>query len=240
MSWNEMNEALVRKERYDFEDLKQIMRILRSEKGCPWDREQDHHSIRVCLIEETYEVAEAIDKEDAALLREELGDLLFQVIFHAQIEAEAKVFDLEDVIHDIAAKMIHRHPHVFGKVEVENSRDVLRNWETIKTEEKHRNTLEEKLRAIPPMMPALMRASKVGKKTGHAEGRTPAEQLDVLEAQLQSMRNTLKNGEDPKAALGEWLMATTDLAHLLDVDAEHALMKETDRIIDAVSCQKTT
>jgi len=240
MSWNETNEALIRKDRYDFEDLKQIMRILRSEEGCPWDREQDHHSIRVCLIEETYEVAEAIDKEDTALLREELGDLLFQVVFHAQIEAEAKGFDMEDVIHDISAKMIHRHPHVFGKVEVENSQEVLQNWETIKTEEKQRNTLEEKLRAIPPMMPALMRASKVGKKTGRAEGRTPTEQLDVLEAELQSIRSALENGEDPKGSLGSFLMATTDLARLLGVDAEHALMQETDRIIDAVSKQKTT
>ena len=134
MSCREEILSLMKKTHYDFEDLVSITRILRSEEGCPWDREQDHHSTRVCLIEETYEVAEAIDNEDPALLREELGDLLFQILFHAQIEDEKGVFDVTDVVDDISKKMVHRHPHVFGNVQVENSGEVLKNWENIKTE----------------------------------------------------------------------------------------------------------
>ena len=111
--YDEISE-LKQKECYTFEDLIAVTRVLRSERGCPWDREQDHHSIRSELIEETYEVVEAIDTDDPVLLREELGDLLFQIIFHAQIEAEADRFTVNEVIHDITAKMVHRHPHVFG------------------------------------------------------------------------------------------------------------------------------
>ena len=234
MSNCEAVERLLQKEHYDFSDLAEIMRILRSQGGCPWDREQDHKSIRVCLIEETYEVAEAIDNDDPVLLREELGDLLFQIYFHAQIEAEKNSFDLSDVVDDISKKMIHRHPHVFGSVSVKNSGEVLDNWESIKTEEKQRNTLVEKLRAIPPMMPALMRASKVGKKAGRAADADQNALLQQLALQIEQMKNT------PASAIGEeqigtLLMTVTDLSRTLGVDAEHALMQCTDRVIDEVA-----
>ena len=154
--------ALVSKETpYTYEDLITVVELLRSEGGCPWDMEQTHKSIRNDFIEETYEVIEAIDTEDPALLREELGDVLLQVVFHARIEEEQDVFGMPEVANDICAKLIHRHPHVFGTVEVENSAEVLRNWEAIKGEEKQRITMTDKLRAIPPMYPALMRAQKV-------------------------------------------------------------------------------
>ena len=165
---------------YTFEDLVTVVELLRSEGGCPWDMEQTHKSIRNDFIEETYEVVEAIDTDDSTLLREELGDLLFQVLFHAQIEAEVDTFSIDNVIDEIAKKMIHRHPHVFGTVEVANSGEVLSNWEKIKTDEKQRNTLVDKLRAIPPMMPALMRASKVGKKAGIEVDARPQDLLDKL------------------------------------------------------------
>ena len=223
--------------RYDFDDLVRITQILRSKDGCPWDREQDHHSVRTCLIEETYEVVEAIDKEDAVLLREELGDLLFQILFHAQIEDEKNVFDMQDVVSDISAKMVHRHPHVFGSVQVGNSREVLQNWEAIKTEEKQRNTLAEKLRAIPPMMPALMRAAKVGKKLDRANDVTPQEQIARLETKLHAIGENITNGKE--AEIGALLFSVTDLARSLGVDAEHALMQETERVIDAVSAQSS-
>lgn len=234
MSNRETIEELLQKERYDFSDLADIMRILRSDAGCPWDREQDHKSIRVCLIEETYEVAEAIDNEDAVLLREELGDLLFQIYFHAQIEAEKEAFDLSDVVDDISKKMIHRHPHVFGSVSVKNSGEVLDNWESIKTEEKQRNTLVEKLRAIPPMMPALMRASKVGKKAGHAKELGRDALLSHLSAQIEQMKN-MPEGELGSDQIGELLLTVTDLSRTLGIDAEHALMKTTDALIDEVA-----
>lgn len=236
MTYRDEISALMQKETYDFEDLKAVMRILRSEDGCPWDREQDHHSIRVGLIEETYEVVEAIDREDPSLLREELGDLLFQILFHAQIEQEKNAFNVQDVINDITKKMIHRHPHVFGSVTVENSDEVLSNWEMIKTEEKQRNTLVEKLQAIPPMMPALMRASKVGKKLGQAEGKSQEALLDHVEAQLQEMRSNPTDGHE-KERIGAILMAVTDLSRSLNIDAEHALAQYTDRVIDRVAKQ---
>ena len=228
--------VLKNKQSYTFEDLLAVTRILRSENGCPWDREQDHHSIRAELIEETYEVIEAIDNEDSKLLREELGDLLFQIVFHSQIEAESERFDIEGVINDITAKMVHRHPHVFGDVNVENSAQVLSNWEVIKTEEKQRNTLPEKLRAIPPMLPALMRASKVGKKIGQADKDSPEQLLDALEQQIADTRVALfeENG-DPNHVIGALLMQITDLSRVLGVNADDALSKETDALIERVA-----
>lgn len=239
MQQNKEIQKLLTKESYSFEDLAAIMRILRSEEGCPWDREQDHHSIRTCLIEETYEVAEAIDNEDSVLLREELGDLMFQIMFHAQIEAEATRFSVDEVIDDICKKMIHRHPHVFGTVEVENSGEVLANWETIKTEEKQRNTLAEKLRAIPPMMPALMRATKVGKKAGVENGSSPEMLLDKLSEDIDRVKTALTSeNADIKSNIGAILMHVTDLSRALNVDAEHALYCETERVISEIESKK--
>jgi tetrapyrrole methylase family protein/MazG family protein len=241
MSENQEFSKLLNKKRYDFEDLLNIMQILRSGNGCPWDREQDHHSIRTCLIEETYEVAEAIDTENPSLLREELGDLLFQIVFHAQIENEQNRFTMADVVDEISRKMIHRHPHVFGTVSVRDSDEVLSNWESIKTEEKQRNTLEEKLRAIPPMMPALMRASKVGKKAGQATGESVTTLLEGMRSQLESLYlSAPQSSEEKEEAIGALLMRVTDLSRLLGVDAEYALAKETDRLIDRIAAQDET
>lgn len=233
-------EQLKQKASYDFEDLIDVMAILRSEAGCPWDREQDHHSIRTALIEETYEVVEAIDTDNPTLLCEELGDLLFQIMFHAQIENEAGRFDVGDVIDGICKKMIHRHPHVFGTVEVRDSSEVLRNWESIKTEEKQRNTTLDKLRAIPPMMPALMRASKVGKKAGEAAGLDAQAALNILEREIASARVAVETGAlDAEETVGRLLMQTTNLSRILEIDAEYALTREVERIIEQFA-EKTT
>ena len=240
MTQKSEKEILMQRERYSFDDLVAITRILRSKDGCPWDREQDHTSVRKCLIEETYEVVEAIDNLDCSLLREELGDLLFQVVFHAQIEAEANTFSIDDVIDDIAKKMMHRHPHVFGTIEVANSSEVLSNWEKIKTDEKQRNTLVDKLRAIPPMMPALMRASKVGKKAGVEVDASPEELLDKLSLDIARIREHMQNSQmDEKAEIGMLLMHVTELSRAFDVDAEHALYDQTERLISEIE-QKYT
>ena len=145
----------VKKGQYTFDDLVMIMELLRGEGGCPWDREQDHHSIRNDFIEETYEAVEAIDKDDPVHLREELGDVLLQVVFHARIEDEAGRFDVYDVTNDICEKLIYRHPHVFGKVHVENSQEVLTNWDALKGVEKRaeRVTLTDTLRSIRQTYP---------------------------------------------------------------------------------------
>lgn len=231
--YTEEKEELLRRERYSFADLVSVMRLLRAEGGCPWDREQTHRSIRSCLIEETYEVVEAIDTGDEDLLREELGDLLFQVLFHAQIKTEEGKFTIDDVANDICAKMIHRHPHVFGEVRAETSSEVLRNWEVIKTEEKQRNTLSDKLRAIPPMLPALMRAEKVARKTGDAlEGNTDAP-IETLCKQAETLKASrlAEDAEGKKRALGELLYTVSSLAHAAGIDAEEALSAATDRRI---------
>lgn len=226
---------LMQKKAYTLDDLICITQILRSQDGCPWDREQNHHSIRTCLIEETYEVAEAIDTENSELLKEELGDLLFQIVFHAQLETEQGNFGMDEVIHGISTKMIHRHPHVFGEIQAENSADVLKNWEVIKAEEKQRNTLAEKLRAVPPMMPALMRAAKVGKKAGQASGLTSQQLLDKLSDMIAQMKNTATEKEDAVHQIGALLMTVTALSQALDVDAEYALKQETDALIERIA-----
>ena len=118
------------------DDLLVLMECLRAPDGCPWDREQTHRSIRQCFLEETYEALEAIDTENAALLEEELGDVLFQVVFHAQLEKEKNSFAFDDVVDGVVRKMLLRHPHVFGDVTVGGTGDVLRNWDAIKKEEK--------------------------------------------------------------------------------------------------------
>ena len=142
-SISEKIRALADKKSYTLEDLRTLTEILRSPEGCPWDREQTHQSIRNDLIEECYEVVEAIDNADPVLLREELGDVLFQVYFHARIEEEAGRFSIEEVAGDICAKMIYRHPHVFGNTVAENSAKVLENWEKLKKKEKHRDTVRK-------------------------------------------------------------------------------------------------
>ena len=156
-----------RKDRYSFEDLQQVMRILRSENGCMWDRAQNHHSIRRDFIEETYEVCEAIDNEDVELLKEELGDVLFQVVFHTCIEEEQGHFTMEDVADGVCRKMIYRHPHVFKDWEVKSTEDILNNWDDLKKTEKHQKSATETLDSVARSLPALIRAEKVQHKAAN-------------------------------------------------------------------------
>ena len=144
------------------------MKLLRSEQGCPWDREQDHKSIRKNFIEETYEAVEAIDKEDMTLLREELGDVLLQVVFHTQMEEETGAFTFDDVVTDLCNKLIIRHPHVFGEVEVKDSGEVLNNWEAIKNKVKGTENFTETLKSVPAVFPALMRSEKIAHRAAKA------------------------------------------------------------------------
>lgn len=225
--------ALMKKETYDFADLRTVMEILRAEEGCPWDREQDHHSIRSCLIEETYEVVEAIDTENPTLLREELGDLLFQIMFHSRIEEEKGRFSVEEVVDEITKKMITRHPHVFGDVNAETSAEVLKNWDAIKTEEKQRLTLGDKLRAIPPMLPSLMRAAKVVKKGGVTENTDAGQVVAELKEVLATLPTNVKNGQ-VATSLGSILMLVSELCVLYGVDGEEELQKQTDSIIEKI------
>lgn len=224
--------ALLTQTRYDFDDLCSIMAILRGEGGCPWDREQTHRSIRENFIEETYEVIEAIDTEDPKLLREELGDVLLQVVFHARMEEEAGVFGIDDVANDICAKLIRRHPHIFAAVKADTTDEVLANWEAIKADEKARVTVSDKLHAIPPVLPALMRAQKVGKKAGldEADGAGDA---DAAIATLRASVDALAQADEADRArlYGELLFAAATVGRQYGLEAETALTAETDRRI---------
>ena len=166
-----MVDSLCERER-DMQCLVSIMARLRAPDGCPWDREQTHGSIRANLIEETYEALEAIDTGNDALLCEELGDVLLQVVFHAQMAAERGAFDIDDVVRGLCTKLIERHAHVFGDIRAENADEALSSWETQKNAAKPEQTARDKLRAVPAALPALMRADKL---MGRAEkaGWTP-------------------------------------------------------------------
>lgn len=225
---------LLLKERYEFSDLVEIMRLLRGEGGCPWDREQTHKSIRNDLIEETYEVIEAIDTDDPLLLREELGDVLLQVVFHAQIAQEDGCFEIHDVTTEICQKLIHRHPHVFSDVNVKNSKEVLTNWEAIKSDEKSRVTVTDKLTAVPHMLPALMRATKVGKKASCFDFPNVESVMDKVSEELVEVSSAIENGtqEDISEEIGDLLLSITSLCRKLNVDAENALTRATDKFID--------
>lgn len=219
---------------YGFEDLISVVEVLRSEEGCPWDREQTHKSIRNDFIEETYEVIEAIDTENPKLLREELGDVLLQVTFHAQIEKEKGVFNMDDVANDICVKLIHRHPHVFGNVKADTSDTVLSNWEKIKSAEKDRKTVTDKLKAIPPMLPALMRAEKVGKKASCFDFPDADSVMAKVCEELDELKEAISSGkkEDITEEMGDLLLSITSLARKLGVDSETALQSATDKFID--------
>ena len=234
MTVDEKISLLLSKQKYDFDDLVMLLEVLRSERGCPWDMEQTHKSIRKDLIEETYEVIEAIDTDDPVLLREELGDLLLQVVFHARIEAEKDVFDIHDVANDVCAKLIHRHPHVFGEVIVENTDNVLANWEQIKSEEKSRVTVTDKLRSIPPMLPALMRAEKVGKKAKCFDFADADEVMDKVCEELSELSDAINEGvaENIEEEMGDLLLTVTSLCRKLKIDPEVALSRATDKFID--------
>lgn len=230
---NTINELLAKKT-YNFDDLVTVMKVLRSEEGCMWDREQTHESIRNNFIEETYEVIEAIDTSDTKLLREELGDVLLQIVFHAEMESEKGVFTIDDVANDICAKLIHRHPHIFADVSVSSTADVLANWEAIKSKEKSRTTLTSKLRSIPPMLPALMRAEKVGKKASMLDFPTVDDVLAKLDEEVAELKAAIRSGENSEMTeeLGDVLLTLSSLSRKIDVDAERALNDSTTKFID--------
>ena len=227
---NKKVEYILSREKYDFYDLCTVLEILRGEGGCPWDMEQTHESIRKNFIEETYEVIEAIDNKDTELLREELGDVMLQVVFHTQMEKEIGNFDINDVTNDVCAKLVHRHPHIFGDVQADTSEEVLKNWEAIKNVEKSRETLYDKLNSIPSMTPALMRSSKVAKKSGEYKERTNSEILEEIKSYVEKISQSPENIEEND--IGNLLFSIGALSSKADVDAEEALFKKTNAFIE--------
>ena len=220
-------------EKYTYEDLLEIMRILRCPEGCVWDREQDHKSIRRSFIEETYEAVEAIDNDDPVLLQEELGDVLLQVVFHAQIEAEAGRFTMDDVADGICKKMIYRHPHVFGSVEVKNSDEVLTNWDALKQKEKHQKSTTETLESVARSLPGLIRAEKVQHKAAKVgfDWDEVSGALDKVREETAEVARAINGDGDPSEELGDLLFAVVNVARFLKTDPEDALNRTTDKFI---------
>lgn len=230
-----MIDNFTRKNNYTVEDLVWIMQLLRSEGGCPWDREQDHHSIRGNLIEETYEAVEAIDREDSELLCEELGDVLLQVVLHSQMESEADRFDFNDVCDGICKKLIHRHPHVFGNVIAENSEEVLNNWDAIKKKEKKQETAASTLEAVSNALPSLIRAAKVQKraaKSGYCYADVQGALAD-LKSELAELEQAIaaQDVDNTFEEIGDLLFSVVNVSRFLRVDPEEALYRSTDKFI---------
>ncbi|MFN2545495.1 MAG: nucleoside triphosphate pyrophosphohydrolase [Actinomycetota bacterium] len=205
-------------------DLIRVMARLRGPGGCPWDLEQDHRTLARHLLEEAHEVLDAIDAGDLDRLREELGDLLLQVVFHAQMSADEGRWDVDDVAEGIVTKLIRRHPHVFGDVEVAGAAEVLVNWERIKTEEKGERHVEDD---IPATLPALARAAKVQRRAAGSgfEWRSPEGAMSKLREELDELEGATP--EEAQAELGDVLFAAVAVARTLGLDAESALRRST-------------
>ncbi len=222
------------KEKYNIDDMLKIMEILRSENGCPWDREQDHHSIRKDFIEEVYEAVEAIDLEDTALLREELGDVLLQVVFHSRIEEEKGSFCFDDVVDEVCQKLIIRHPHVFGDVKVKDTAEVLSNWNDIKQETKGQESYTDTLKSVCSTLPALMRAEKTGKRAKRAglDFKNVEDALDALEGEIAELKAAISGEGNTNEEMGDVLFSAVNVARLLDIDAEESLTASTDKFVE--------
>ncbi|MBR0512476.1 MAG: nucleoside triphosphate pyrophosphohydrolase [Ruminococcus sp.] len=227
------------KDHYSINDLLDIVRLLRGEGGCPWDREQTHKSIKSDLIEETCEVIEAIDLEDPALLREELGDVLLQVVFHCRIEEEQNTFRFDDVCDEVCKKLIIRHPHVFGDVTADTTDQVLKNWDAIKMETKGQERYTDTLTSVAKSLPALMRAQKVGKRAMRAgmDFRCAEDAVACINDEKAELDAAVISGNkaDIEEEMGDLLFSCVNAARHLGVDAELALKAATEKFIKRFS-----
>lgn len=214
-----------RKPHYDYADLLEIIRLLRSEDGCPWDKAQTHKSIRRGLLEEAYEAAEAIDNDDPVLLKEELGDVLMQVVFHADIESDAGRFTMDDVCDGVVKKLLFRHPHVFGDGHEGSPESVLVSWEQLKRREKGQNTVADSMDSVARSLPSLWRAEKLQKKAAAAGFEWPDVQgaLDKLEEEVAELRRAVENGGDVPDELGDVLFAAVKVGRFCGCDPEDAV-----------------
>lgn len=223
------------KERYDINDLIKIVEMLRDPvNGCPWDKVQTHLSIRKNFIEETYEAIEAIDLDDKELMQEELGDVLMQVMLHAQFEAEDNVFDFADVVNGTAQKLVLRHPHIFAGYDNKTVDGVLQKWEEIKQQEKGQKTVSETLDAVPKSFPALMYAQKIQKraKAGGLIRQEANEALDDLQQNIDGIKAALEKGEDVSELVGQLLFNGVSLAGATKNDAEEVLSFENAKMLE--------
>lgn len=224
---------------YSFNDFRDIISKLRSENGCPWDREQTYDSLKPCMIEEAAEYVASVriykKTGDYSNMCEELGDVMLQVMLNSQIAEEEGLFTVDDVLDGISKKMIRRHPHVFGDVEVNNSKEVLANWEDIKKEEKAEQTWHvSELRDIPVELPALVRGQKVIKKAKklYKASKTEEESINAIDAQISALK--ADNEDTNYKIIGQLLKECVNLAMLKGVNAEQALTDTIEELIDGL------
>ena len=224
------------KRKYTMDDFIDIMKKLRAPDGCPWDKEQTHASIRNNFLEETYEVVDAIDRNDSVDMCEELGDVLMQVVFHAVMAEEEEKFNFSDVVDGVCKKLVYRHPHVFGDVVAETSEKVLDNWDKLKRVEKSQETYTDTLKSVPAAFPALLRAQKVQKRASKAgyDFTDVSEAFSKIGEETCELENELSKGD--KTALtdeiGDLLFSIVNVGRILGIDCEEALSRSTVKFTD--------
>ena len=220
-------------ERCGMDDLIRIMELLRSPGGCPWDQAQTHRSIRDNMLEEAYEAADAVDRGDMDNLKEELGDVLLQVVFHARMAQEAGCFTFDDVVDGICRKLVFRHPHVFGTAEAADPDGALSAWDARKRAEKGQKTAADSLDSVARALPALTRAAKLQSKAAKAgfDWRDPAPAMDKLAEELEEFQTAVREGSNVEEELGDLLFSAVKAGRFAGVDGETALEKACEKFI---------
>ena len=234
-----MAKEFVLKDKYYIDDLVAIIKVLRAPGGCPWDREQTHESIKKNFIEETYEVVEAINKQSTDMLREELGDVLLQIVLHSEMESENGNFSFDDVVNDIVQKLVVRHPHVFGEVVANNTAEALNSWDTVKLKTKGQKNQTESMLSVPRELPALMRAQKIQHKAAKIgfDWDNVGGAVDKLYEEIDELKTAMEQGKrfDIEDEFGDVLFSCVNIARFIDVDSEEALTASTDKFMSRFS-----
>ncbi len=222
-----------KKSKYGYQDLLEVVRILRSEEGCPWDKVQTHESLRRDFLEEAYEVVEAIDRNDPASLQEELGDVLLQVVFHTDIEKDAGRFDMEDVCDGIVKKLIYRHPHVFADAHEDSPESVLESWDQLKRKEKGQRSTADAIDSVARSLPGLWRAEKIQSKAAKDGFDWPdiSGALDKLDEETHELRQAVQDGTNVQEELGDVLFAAVKVARFAGIDPEEAIADTCEKFI---------
>lgn len=232
---NEEVRKIKTKDKYGFDDFKKIMEILISDNGCPWDKIQTHETLKPYLIEECYEVIDAVNKKNSESLCEELGDVLLQVMFHSIIGEKNGEFSLDDVIDGVSKKMIYRHPNIFSDTKAQTAEDVVTNWEKLKQKEKGYKNPTEALKSIPDCLPALIRAQKVIKKASDSmkDDSSVGKAIEKLKDAVN--RITVENIQKPDnkdELIGEILLIAVNISEILKINSEFALTNAVEKFIN--------
>lgn len=234
-----MAKEFVLKDKYNIDDLVAIIKVLRAPGVCPWDREQTHESIKKNFIEETYEVVEAINKQSTDMLREELGDVLLQIVLHSEMESENGNFSFDDVVNDIVQKLVVRHPHVFGEVVANNTAEALNSWDAVKLKTKGQKNQTESMLSVPRELPALMRAQKIQHKAAKIgfDWDNVGGAVDKLYEEIDELKTAMEQGKrfDIEDEFGDVLFSCVNIARFIDVDSEEALTASTDKFMSRFS-----